>query len=91
MFVVRNALCTLVCTTDACMNSDVELTVFKILFYEILVKLGIEFITKSEFILQGSDTNLEFNTLPFPKKVGLLTFSTIRFSSFTICTENGKL
>ena len=46
---------------DMCMNPDVEFTVFKIVFYEILIMLGIKLITKTYF-LQGSDTNLEFNT-----------------------------
>ena len=46
---------------DTCMNPDVEYTVFKIVFYEILNKLGIKFIIKTEF-LHDSYTNLEFNT-----------------------------
>ena len=46
---------------ETCMNLDVELTVFKIVFYEILNMLGIKCIIKTEF-LQGSYTNLEFNT-----------------------------
>ena len=32
-----------------CMNPDVVFTVFKIVFYEILIKLGIKFITKQIF------------------------------------------
>ena len=32
-----------------CMNPDVVFTVFKIVFYEILIKLGIKFITKTDF------------------------------------------
>ena len=60
---VRNAVCTLACNADSrtCMNPDVEYTVFKIVFYEILNTLGIKFIIKTEF-LQDSYTNLEFNT-----------------------------
>ena len=61
-------MCTVLCTADSCryeyairMNPDVELTVFKIVFYEILIMLGIKFITKPEF-MQGSETNLELNT-----------------------------
>ena len=56
--------------------TDVEFTVFKILFQN---------------FLQGSDTNSEFNTWPFPKKVGLLIFCNTCFSPFSICTANGKL
>ena len=37
-----------VCTADTCMNPDVEFTVFKIVFYKILIMLGINFITKTE-------------------------------------------
>ena len=37
------------------MNPDVELTVFKIVLYEILIMLGIKFITKQNFV-EGSDT-----------------------------------
>ena len=46
---------------DTCMNPDVEVTVFKMLFYEILIMLGIKFITKTE-LFTSSDTYLEFNT-----------------------------
>ena len=49
-FVVRNAVYSLVCTAylrlqvcDMCMIPDVEFTVFKIVFYEILIMLGIKF------------------------------------------------
>ena len=52
---------------DTCMNPDVEITVFKILFYEILIMLGIKFIIKKQMCLQGFDTNLELNTCPLPK------------------------
>ena len=39
---------------DTCMNyPDVEFTVIKILFYEILIMLGIKFITKTDFFYQG--------------------------------------
>ena len=31
------------------MNPDVEFTVFKIVFYEILIMLGIKFMTKTEY------------------------------------------
>ena len=48
---------------DTCMNPDVEYTVFKIVFYEILNMIWIKFIIKTEF-LQGCYTNLEFNTWP---------------------------
>ena len=47
---------------DMCVNPDVEFTVFKIVFYEILILLRINFITKKQNVSQGSDTNLEFNT-----------------------------
>ena len=40
------------------MNPDVEFTVIKIVFYEILIMLGIKFLTKTIF-LQDYDTNLE--------------------------------
>ena len=33
-----------------CMNPDVEFTVFKIVYYEILIMLGIKLITKTEFL-----------------------------------------
>ena len=50
---VRNAVCTLVLPIcagmlDTCMSLNVELTVSKIIFYEILIMLGIKFITKTE-------------------------------------------
>ena len=51
---------------DSCMNTDVELTVFKIVFYEILIMHVIKFITKT-YVSQGSDTNLEMNICPLPK------------------------
>ena len=44
---------------DTCMNPDVEFTVFKIVFSEILSML---WITKTYFFLQESHTNLELNT-----------------------------
>ena len=69
---------------DTCMNPDVEFTVFRIVFYEILVLLGINFITKSEYF-----TRLWYyfriQHMITPKagtQVGLLTFRTIRFSIF---------
>ena len=37
------------CMRDTCINSDVEFTVFKIVLCEILIMLGIKFITKTEF------------------------------------------
>ena len=40
------------------MNPDVEFTVIKIVFYEILIMPGIKFLTINMF-LQGYDTNLE--------------------------------
>ena len=47
------------CMRVTCLNPDVEFTVS----YEILIMLGIEFITKTKLnCAQGSDTNLEFNT-----------------------------
>ena len=68
---------------DTCINyPDVEFTVIKILFYEILIMLRIKFITKTNFFLQVSDANLEFITRPIP------TFGTIRFLDFSICTAN---
>ena len=68
---------------DTRMNPDVELKVFKILYYEILIMLEIKFITKQNYI-QGSDTNLEFNTWPVPNLVGLLTFHTVGFLLFDL-------
>ena len=56
---VRNAVCTLVYTTDSCMYMrnmcmyiipDVEFTVSKIVLYEILIMLGIKFITKTKLL-----------------------------------------
>ena len=39
---------------DTCMNPDVEFTVSKIVFYyEILIMLGIKFITKTEMFTMG--------------------------------------
>ena len=46
---------------DTCMNPDVDLTVSKIVFYEILIMLGINLITKQN-CLQHSDTNSKLNT-----------------------------
>ena len=63
------------------MNPYVEFTVSKIVFYEILIMLGIKFIAKTE-LFTSSDTNLEFDTWPLLKKVGLLIFGTIRFFHF---------
>ena len=40
---------------NACMNPDVEFTVFKILFYETFIILN------KNIFLQSSDTNLESN------------------------------
>ena len=48
-------------TRYKCMNPDVEFTVSKIVFYEILIMLRIK-LKKKKNCLQGSDTNLEFNT-----------------------------
>ena len=42
---------------DTCKNPDVELTVFRIVFYEILIKNN-----NKNIFSQGSDTNLELNT-----------------------------
>ena len=50
-----------ICECITCMNPDVEFTVSKIVFYEILIMLGIKFITKTE-LFTSSDTNLEYNT-----------------------------
>ena len=54
---VRNAVCACLYLPpiragmrDTCMNPDVEFTVFKIVFYEILIMLGIKFITKTDFV-----------------------------------------
>ena len=47
---------------DKCMNYlDVEFTAIKILFLEMLIMLGIKFITKTEFF-----TRVEFITRPIP-------------------------
>ena len=51
---VRNVVCTLVCTADSCIYARflyepyVEFTVSEIVFYEILIMLGIKFTTKTE-------------------------------------------
>ena len=65
----------LVCTADFCKYAWyvyetrvwnlMLFTVFKILFYEILIMLGIQVYNKNIFFSQGYDTNLEFNTCPF--------------------------
>ena len=46
---------------DTLMNPVLEIKVFTILYYEILIMLQIKFITKQNDI-QDSDTNLKFNT-----------------------------
>ena len=71
---------------DTCMNPVVEFTVFRIVFYEILVLLGINFITKTEyFILFRLWFYFRIQHMITPKagtRVGLLTFRTIRFLHF---------
>ena len=44
-------------------------------------------------VLQGSNTNLELNTLPLAKWVSLVTIRNIPFSrkTFSICTADCKL
>ena len=76
---------------DTCMNFEVDFTVFKIVFYENWIMLGIKFITKTGFF-KGSDANLEFNTWSTTPKVDRFTnISRHPFSLFTICTEYCKL
>ena len=80
-------VCTLVCTADSCrymrdtcMNFEVDFTVFKIVFYENWIMLGIKFITKTGFFLKAPMLiqNLTHDR-PLPKQIGLLTFRDIRF------------
>ena len=90
---VRNDVCTLVCTAELCKSSRKVYEpwcrfyyVFKIVFYEMLILLGIMLITKSDF-LQGPDTNLEFNLSPLPKSTNV---SHHPFPPFSIGTINFK-
>ena len=39
----------LACMPNTCMNPDLEFTVFKIVYFKILIMLGIKFITKREY------------------------------------------
>ena len=51
-----------------CMNPDVLFTVFKIVFYEILIMLENKFITKQDIFYNAViNTNQELYTWPLPK------------------------